>query len=269
MRTMTAFVLIAVVTLGAAIPSAGYEVVSGHPRLYVTSADVAALRAKCQGSMAADYAISKNWADDHMNDSLPLSSVDAYQHYLATYSFNYLITGNAAYAARAKVIAQSAMSQGLSGQGMYNTGLSLFFDWCYDYLTSAERQTFGWELGESGLDYMASVNWVETNNYHSKPSRLKGLIYPGLAIYGEGIHNSAATTLCDLYREHTFGPDYVLACLDELGGDGAYYEGDYTISVVGESFVTGCLLWKAATGEDPFAQSGNLQNMAEYLIYDV
>ena len=269
MRTMTAFVLIAIVTLGAAVPSAGYEVVSGHPRLYVTSADVAALRAKCQGPMAADYAISKNWADDHMNDSLPLIGALEYQHYLATYSFNYLITGNVAYAARAKVIAQSAMGQGLQGQGMYNTGLSLFFDWCYDYLTSAERQTFGWELGESGLAAAAGVNWVETNNYHSKVSRLIGLIYPGLPLYGEGIHDTAATTLCDLYQEHTFGPDYVIACLDEIAGDGSYYEGGYTLSVVGESFVQGCLLWKVATGENAFAQCGNLQNMADYLIYDV
>ena len=200
MRTMTAFVLIAIVTLGAAVPSAGYTVVSGHPRLYVTSADVAALRAKCQGPMAADYAISKNWADDHMNDSLPLSNALTYQHYLATYSFNYLVSGNTSYAARAKAIALNAMSRGLSGQGEYNAGLALFFDWCYDYLTPAERQTIGWELGESGLDYKATVDWVGTNNYHSKPSRLKGLIYPGLAIYGEGIHNSAATTLCDLYQ---------------------------------------------------------------------
>ena len=29
------------------------------------------------------------------------------------------------------------------------------------------------------------------------------------------------------------------------------------------------MLWKAATGEDAFSQSGNLQHMAEYIIYDV
>lgn len=269
MKALTAIALIVVITCVVAMPAVGYEVVSGHPRLFVTSADVAALRAKCAGPMAADYAVSKNWADDHINDSFPLSSIDAYQHYLCTYSFIYLVTGDAAYAARAKAIAQYAMGQGFQGEGPYNIGLSIFFDWCHDYLTSAERQTFGWELGESGLAYAASVNWVETNNYHSKVSRLKGLAYPGLPLYGEGIHDTAATTLCDLFREHTFGPDYVLACLDEIAGDGSYYEGDYTLSVVGRSFVDGCLLWKAATGEDAFAQSGNLQNMGRYLLYDV
>lgn len=269
MRTMTAFALIAVMTLGVAVPSAAYQVESGHPRLFVTSSDVAGLRAKCQGSMAADYAISKNWADDHFGDSLPLSSVDAYQHYLCTYSFNYLASGSTSYAARAKAIAQSGLSQGMSGQGMFNTGLAIFYDWCYDYLTPTERQTFGSALATSGLSYMGTVNWVETNNYHSKVSRLHGLAYPGLAIYGDGVNNAAATTLCDLFQEHTFGSDYVIACLDEIAGDGAYYEGDYTLSVIGESFVTGCLLWKVATGEDAFTQCGNLQNMTDYLLYDV
>ncbi len=94
MRTITAFVLIAVITLGVAIPSAGYEVVSGHPRLFVTSADVAELRGKCNGPMAADYAAAKNWADGHINEAFPLSSIDAYRDHLSTYSFVYLITGD-------------------------------------------------------------------------------------------------------------------------------------------------------------------------------
>ena len=269
MKTMTAIALAAALAAGAALPASGYEVVSGHPRLYVTANDLPALRARCEGPMAADYAVSKNWADDHINDSLPFSSVDAYMHNLCTYSFIYLVTGNAAYAGRAKAIAQYAMGQGFQGEGPYITGLALFFDWCYDYLTPAERQTFGWELAESGLAYEAGTNWTETNNYHSKPSRLKGLAYAGLAIYGEGINDAAATELCDLFEEHLFGPDYVLACIDEIGGDGSYYEGDYTLSVIGESLVAACLIWRSATGEDAFAVSGNLQNMATYLIYDV
>jgi hypothetical protein len=53
MRSMTAFVLIAVIALGVAVPAAAYQVESGHPRLYVTSSDVAALRAKVQGPQRA------------------------------------------------------------------------------------------------------------------------------------------------------------------------------------------------------------------------
>ncbi len=269
MKALTAIALTVVITCGVAMPAAGYEVVSGHPRLYVTAPDVAALRAKCNGPMAADYAVVKNWADDHINDAFPFSSIDTYTQNLSTYSFVYLITGDTAYAARAKTIAQDAMGQGFHGQELYNMGLALFFDWCYDYLTSADRQTFGWELGESGLAYVAGFNWVQMDNYHSKPRRLKGLASSGLALYGEGIHDTAATTLCDLFHEHTFGPDYVLACLDEVGGDGSYYEGDYTLTGIGEEFVQACVLWKVATDEDPFAQSGNLQNMGRYFLYDV
>ena len=109
MKSMTIIMLAAALVAGAVMPAAGYEVVSGHPRLYVTASDLPALRAKCSGSMAYDYSIPKNWADDHMYDSLPLSSVDAYHHYLCTYSFIYLVTENPAYAGRAKAIAQSAI----------------------------------------------------------------------------------------------------------------------------------------------------------------
>ncbi len=269
MKSVTITLLAAVLIAGAVMPATGYDVVSGHPRLYVLPGDLAALRAKCNGSMAEDYAISKTWADDHMYDSLPLSSIDAYHHYLCTYSFIYLVTQDVSYAGRAKAIAQSAMARGYQGQSYYSNSMSIFYDWCYPYLTSAERQTFGWEIGEAGLAYAATVNWVETNNYHSKVSRVTNLCFPGVAIYGDGVHNSAATTLCDLYSEHAFGPDYVMACIDEIAGDGSYYEGDYTLSMLCESFLYGCLVWNVATGEDPFAQSGNLQNMATYLIYEV
>jgi len=269
MKRLTA-TLVTLVVLGAlAIPAHGYNVVSGHPRMFVTSADVSALRARCNGSMSDDYQVVKNWADDHINDSFPFSSVDAYKHNMCTYAFMYLVDGGTQYAGRAKAIAENAMTRGLRGQGGYNSGLALVFDWCYDYLTPAERQNIGYELGVSGLDFMNSVNWYATNNYHSKVSRLKGLATAGLPIYGEGIHDSAATTLCDLYREHTYGPNYVLACLDEIAGDGAYYEGDYNLDVVGESFVEGALLWRSATDEDPLAVSGCIQNMAEYCLYEV
>ena len=137
-------VALALLALAAAVQqSSAYQIVQGHPRLFFLSSELPALRAKCTGPLAEDYNDIKSWCDSNMNASLPLPSIDYYEDYLATYGFVYLMSQNPAYAARAKAIAQYALGQGFSGQSPYTKGMALFYDWCYPYLTSAERQTFG------------------------------------------------------------------------------------------------------------------------------
>lgn len=269
MRRITALGLVAIVTATLASSAGAYQVTSGHPRLFFVAGDLPALRSKCTGALSGDYQDIRNWCDDNMTTSLPLASIDFYEDHLAAYSFVWLMSQNVSYAARAKTIAQYAMGQGYSGQGTYTRGMALFFDWCYDYLTPTERQTFGNAVLNSCMALYESENWVSMNNYHSKLSRLKEFAYAGLALYGEGINNSTATFFCDLFHEHTFGPQYTLACVDEIAGDGAYFEGSYTTSSLAGGFREGCWLWDTATDEDPFAVSSNLQNMTTYYLYEM
>ncbi len=203
-----------------------------------------------------------------MNESLPLGSIDFYEDELAAYSFAYLMSQNTSYAARAKQIATYAMGQGYDGQTPYTNGMALFYDWCYGYLTAAERQTFGAAVSASGKAYLASENWTAMNNYHSKASRLAPFAYTGIALYGDGVDNAAAVSFCNMFHEHTFGAQHAIACVDEIASDGSYFEGDYNMLVLGEPFREGCWLWATATDEDAFDVSGNLQNMIDYYLYE-
>jgi len=252
-----------------AAPASAYQVVSGHPRLFFLASELPALRAKCTGPMASDYNDLRSYCDSNMNQSLPLGSIDFYEMELAAYSFVYLMSQNTAYAARAKQIATYAMGQSYAGQTPYTKGMALFYDWCYGYLTAAERQTFGAAVAASGNAYLAMHSWDAMNNYHSKASRLVDFAYAGLAIHGDGVSDAAAVTLCNMFHEHTFGPQHTIACIDEIASDGSYYEGDYNLIVLAEPFREGCWLWATAVNQDPFALSGNLRNMIDYYLYEV
>lgn len=269
MKRLRVIALALLVLAAFASTSYAYQVASGHPRLFFLAAELPALRAKCTGPLASDYNDLKSYCDSNMNASLPLGSIDFYEDELAAYSFAYLMSQNAAYAARAKQIATYAMGQNYAGQTPYTNGMSLFYDWCYGYLTAAERQTFGAAVAASGNAYLASENWTAMNNYHSKASRLADFAYAGIAIYGDGVNNSAAVTFCNMFHEHTFGAQHTIACIDEIASDGSYFEGDYNMIVLGESFREGCWLWDTATDEDAFDVSGNLKNMIDYYLYDV
>jgi hypothetical protein len=269
MRRITALWLVAMLMTVMVQSAAAYQVTSGHPRLFFVAGDLPALRSKCTGPLSSDYQDIKNWCDENMNTPMPLASIDFYEDYLAAYSFVWLMSQNSSYAAKAKAVAQYAMGQGYSGSGTYTRGMALFFDWCYDYLTPTERQTFGNAVLNSCMALYNGENWVMMNNYHSKLSRLKEFAYCGLAVYGEGIDNPTATFLCDMFHEHTFGPQYTLACVEEIAGDGAYFEGSYTTGSLAGGFREGCWIWDVATDEDVFALSGNLQNMATYYLYEM
>jgi hypothetical protein len=268
MKKLGTLALVLFVLAACTSTSFSYQVASGHPRLFFLASELPALRAKCTGPLASDYNDLKSYCDTNMNESLPLASIDYYEDELAAYSFAYLMSQNTAYAARAKQIAAFAMGQGYVGQTPYTNGMSLFYDWCYGYLTAAERQTFGAAVAASGKAYIASQNWTAMNNYHSKASRLADYAYAGIALYGDGVDNAAAVSFCDMFHEHTFGAQNTLACIDEIASDGSYFEGDYNMIVLGECFREGCWLWATATNEDAFALSGNLKNMVDYYLYE-
>ncbi|MFH1502395.1 MAG: heparinase II/III family protein [Candidatus Eisenbacteria bacterium] len=258
--------LIVLTLLLVASQSLAYEVVSGHPRLYFRPSDLPTLRARCDGVFASDYQDMKSYCASHMNDSLPPSALYG-EWYLAAYSFIYLMDNDTAYAARAKAIAQSMINAGMTGGEEWCRGGALFFDWCYDYLTPSERQSFGLALASGGTSYLGSQNWGTISCYHGLFSRLRNLIYPGLALYGEGIADATAVTLCETFHENTYGPTRVICCQNELGPDGAWFQGDYNFN--GYLYLTrGFELWATATSDDPFEDSDNVQNLATYYLYE-
>ncbi len=260
--------LAAVALLLVSLTAEAYVVTPTHPRLYFTQSEVSGLRAKCSGPLASDYQTLKSWCDEHMNESLPFSSAYFYETYLAAYSFTYLMSQETQYAARAKQIANYMISSGQTNLEQFARGGSYFFDWCYGYLTPAERQTIGSAIIQSGLHHLGGTDWDSTINYHSKPRLLRTISAPGLALYGEGVSDADARELCDTAYEHTYGAEHTLCAIDELGADGSYFEGDYTHTVLTTKFREHCEMWTSATDADPFAVSSNFQNMSTYYLYD-
>ncbi len=266
-RHLCSVVLVAVVVTALFAQAQAYQVVSGHPRLFFRAGDLSALRSKATGSLLGDYNKMKSYCDEHMGDSLPVSSTEL-EWQLPAYSFVWLMGQNTNYAARAKAIAQAAVSSGSTGSEGWIRGGSLFFDWCYDYLTPSERQMFGLALASGGSSYLSSENWPNISCFHGTFSRLRTLIYPGLAIYGEGIDDAAARGLCDTYHDNTYGANRVLCCMDELGYDGSWFEGDYNFN--GYLYQSeGFELWATATDENPYDVSTNYHNLATYYIYEM
>jgi hypothetical protein len=267
MRRTITFTLVFLVTVALAVPSLSYTVTSSRPRLFFLSQDVPELRAKCNGSLAADYGALKNWCDSEMNASLPLSLFYLEKH-LAAFSFVWVIEQNPVYAERAKAIAQDAVNRGQADELEFLRSGSLFFDWCYEYLTASERNTFGTALAAGGLARISAENWDQMNNYHSKVARLREFAYTGLALYGAGVVDDEAETLCDMLHEHLYGSSHTLCCIEEIASDGSYFQGGYNASGLVSKFRVACDLWATATDQNPFEDSTNLQNLASYLLYE-
>lgn len=269
MRKITIVALAALVLLGAVSTAFAYQVTPSRPRLFFRADQVAELQGKCGGVLSSDYNDLKNWCDGNLSTSLPLSSDETYEYHITAMSFMWQMSGNSTYAARAKTLVQSAMGRGFEGQRTYTRSLALFLDWCYGYLSSSERVTVGNELIQSTEVYKDAEAWDTMNNYHSKLTRIKEFAYAGLALYGAGINDSKAVEYCDFFREHTYGSQHTLACVDEIAADGSYFEGDYNMIVLGSGFRRGLWLWYVATDENPFEESSNLRNMSIYYTYDM
>lgn len=269
MRKTIVAAVTALVLFGLATTASAYQVTSSRPRLFFRADQVAELQGKCGGIMASDYNDIKNWCDQNMSASLPLSSDETYEYHITAMCFMWQMSGNTAYASRAKTLVQSAMGRGFEGQRTYTRSLALFLDWCYGYLSASERSIVGNELIQSVEVYKDSEVWETMNNYHSKLTRIKEFAYAGLALYGAGINNAKAVEYCDFFREHTYGAQHTLACVDEIGPDGSYFEGDYNMIVLGSGFRRGLWLWYVATDENPFDESSNLMNMSLYYTYEI
>jgi hypothetical protein len=264
-RTLALLLLAFVVASPAAL---AYNVVDGHPRLFVLADDVPALRAKCQGVFAAEFDDIESWCDEHINDSFPFAPHE-YEWHLSAYSFAWLVGGDSRYAARAKAIASDIVNRDAWDSIEAVEGLSRFFDWCYDAMTPFERSIYGSTLAEAAQWFIDEKTWTANSSYHGKLSFLRGLALPGIALYDEGINNAVATACCDTFHRHVFGPQFTLCCLDEVGSDGSYFEGDYNFNRVYSDGREGFEAWAMATGESAWEQSSNLANLGRYYLYEI
>ncbi len=269
MRLTTALVLAAVIVTVVVGTASGYQVRPGHPRMLFRPEDVSELRSRCTGIYSSDYNAMKNWCDGGLGGS---PSVNLQWH-LPANAFVYLMSQDTRYLNRAKEIADYVVDNGNTRSVDWLVGGGLFYDWCYDALTPAERQKYGAGIGD-GAEWTANemgigTHYWLTDNYHHKVGRIARLPFAGLSIYGDGVANSSATAAVDTFYSHQFGPSHMLCCLQEIAGDGGFYEGGYNITILCTGNRMGMDLWDSATNDDPFSLSTNYQNMSRYLVHEV
>jgi hypothetical protein len=132
----------------------------GHPRLFVNSNDLVAIRSLANNPQTQNYAKLQTWrawADQRLASDAVGSGYKTAQ-YMDDIAALYLLTGNTAYATRAIEVAMWALGQGQqtasSGSGPGETStLALVYDWCYDQLTAQQKTSISTALATSARNW--------------------------------------------------------------------------------------------------------------------
>jgi hypothetical protein len=178
-----------------------------HPRIFLTSAKLADLTAKVS-SNDADWLELKARADAYTTKTVqayPTSYIDGTIYYnyqgagwldaIFTLSLAYKVTGNTAYAAKAKEVVDAMNTAGNaalivdSGYPTRNIcfAMAIAYDWLYDYLDSSTKTSMITTVNNWYDWYKISAYMVNdstgTSNYLT--GHIKGVGLLGLATYGE------------------------------------------------------------------------------------
>jgi hypothetical protein len=227
-----------------------------HPRIWFTAAEGPPLRRRCQTSLAGCIEQMRQLADDVKRKPCDRA---------CDLAMVYQMTGDAAYARRA--IAMVRGMRAFEWGPMFNKGfpygssfgmadpLACVFDWCYDQLSDAERQTIGGELLKelSHGPYRARFHTAYYMNVWLSEI---------LALYGAGIDDRLA-------REHLASYNRAIhqyACMaDAIHADGAM--GDYQFQYL--AVMDYPEMWYRATGDSLFRTCGFYRHQPMYLIYSL
>ena len=178
---------------------------AAHPSLFFSSADVPALRQAAATTHASIATHITSLLDRHLTDPLPTATeyddVRFLGDQVAVWAFGYQLTGNAAYAAKAReqlmtYVSWTAWDFGetasLGGPDLNTAhmllGTSVAYDWIYETLSAADRATISARIATEAQkvaaylpgawwidEYLQNHNWIDT----------AGLGMAALALSGE------------------------------------------------------------------------------------
>jgi len=216
----------------------------GHPRLFFDVSDIPTLQAQAATTHQEIWIPIRDYVDSQLGTSPPPSAppdgdLDTYRNYgnqLIPFAFACVITGDAGHCDLAKTYLLTYASWEQWGENNWRSlghahmllGNAIAYDWLYNTLTPAERQTVRESLaGWAHKMYEASVgpkdnswqNWWRKsylqNHYWTTHSAL-GMA--GLALLGE---DDRAQTWIDQASSRLSRGQYVLNGI----GDGSWHEG--------------------------------------------
>ena len=201
---------------------------SGHPRLFLTAAKLAQLRARANAGTARWQQLQAE-ADSQGGQTLAKALVSQ-------------VTGVSSYCGEA--IAQALAD--VADPGMASTEaarVALVYDWCYDQLSTSDRDTL--------LAYFAAYPDAEKPNdapgyANYWPRWSQSYAFIGLAAFGD---HPDARSWFDEYRRHRFA-DVDRGLLDRIAAGGGWPEGTAYDWIACMNHLLNVVGWKTATGED-------------------
>jgi hypothetical protein len=250
----------ALVLLAAAVPSGARAVAvrEVHPRLVFHADSMAALRARIQTEPMRTYFLE-------YKDRVDSRDVDTDLLYAADWAAMYLLTGETNYAdiaidALMANIGEACCGQG-DGWGRIPRGM-LVYDWCYDRMTSAERQAvhddiinsdeLEWEQpGGTGVPWQ----WHDFHWYY---------VYPIIGDIDYRSSDDRSRVQASFERTLALLDDQFLPCYDEVYPNGA--QDGYTFERL-VNFIVFLDALRNGTDYDGYAlRSRYVQNMANYYM---
>jgi hypothetical protein len=261
-------------------------IAAAHPQLFFSQNDVGPLREAAASSHREIASHITSILDAHLGDAAPTGLINDpsivwdlrfYGNQVAVWAFAYQLTGNTAYAAKARQqlltyltwpdwsFGETTSTSFSSLQiGHMLSGTSAAYDWIYPYLSDVERQQIAARIGNEANqlalalpttnawyaeDFVCNHNWIAT----------AGLGMAALALQGEDARASGWLKLAE---------DNLAKLKLALGpiSDGTYHE---SFGYEGYGLSMSLPFWTALarTGAD-YTDMGLLRGLGKYLLYN-
>jgi len=199
---------------------------ASHPRLFITSENIASLRNRAETTHKDTYTVLKNWADTNWNNPSVQQQVLEYYNeagvlrYAFIYSlgeipgFDYTQHSINDYGDKTIQIMLDIVNANLGANLSY---VAIAYDWVNNRMNLTQKQTIvNWFRSRAGDPPQLGSN--TGYRFSSTPSSF----YPGLAFYGDGVNDSLAQTYVNFIQIYL---DDARAISHESGKDGGHAAG--------------------------------------------
>ena len=193
-------------------------VAASHPQVFFSQTDVPALKEAANGTHREIAQHITTVLDAHLSDGTPNGSTYDDARYLgnevAVWAFGYQITGNTAYAAKARTLLLSYVNnisdwgfgevQSLGVPDLYTAhmllGTSIAYDWLYSYLSASDRAAVVARIGtvaQNVADNLPNAWYMEEFDQNHNWIDTAGLGMAALALAGEDARATSWRSLAE------------------------------------------------------------------------
>lgn len=242
------------------------QVVSEHPRLFLRSSDIPALKSRCQAepTVKRAYSILREFAyGEAMQSNLWVAPDE-----LSAVLVAYIVEGRdprLLSRARRYLKAFSEVKGDSWTRPRMLKALAHAYDWLHEDLTEEERQECAARMSELATEMRKQYRHSDYNNHVYV--EYGPLLYAGLALSGDGVDDALARTA--LREGESLLKEHFVPTVNQLGadGDGGWHESMSYWSFFAYEFAQQLEAWRTATGEDLFAACPGLKGAARWLLY--